>query len=166
MSKSKFQGNSVETYFKWRLINPSESITFHNSQLTYYFCILAISRLIWILFFGTAPSPNRMEILGVVRLILIALMDKNYKYILIPFKIKFSIFLAVVSVIIVFGFQFFVYQPTLQDCRVLKYVKYIPPGRSLNETLLACDSDGYRMMRFILSGDIMLSRWCTWACPR
>jgi hypothetical protein len=169
IGSEKFQWNSVETYFKWRLLNPTNSIAFHNTQLMFFYSFLVLFRIVLVLYIGTAPRSLRsllLDFVAVIPLLFFSSKEYFYKYIFTQSKITVVKLLSIVSVVGVLIFQFRLYQPILHECRVVEDSHYVPAGRPLNETLLACKSDGYVMMRYILSGTPFFFRWSTWPFPR
>jgi hypothetical protein len=125
-----------------------------------------LTKLVLVHFTGKAPSLNLLDYRSILPLVLFGLKEYVYKYFLIPFKVKLVHFAIVISSLVVFIIQFFGFQPMLRECREVEDINYVPAGRSLNETLLACNSQGYDAMRFILSATPLFSRWSTWPFPR
>jgi hypothetical protein len=169
LGDDKFQWNSLEVYYKWRLLNPTKSISFHNTQLIYAYSFLILLKIGLSTYIIAGPLPNSFSItdaMSTSTLAVYGLKEYIYKYFLTPFKIKLRDFMIV---LIIAGFccvQFVYYEPLRRNCREVEDINYVPIGRSLNETLLACDMDGYRVMRFLLSGGVLLAKWSTWTFPR
>ena len=168
IGSEKFQWNSVETYFKWRFLNPTKSVSFHNTQLIYLYSCLVLLRLL-LMYIGKSLISVRLllfDLFAIVPIGVYASKEYLYKYFLTPFKVKLATLLAIMSVLGVLMGQLKLYQPILSDCRVVEDSHYVPVGRPLNETLLACNSGGYATMHYILAATPLFSRWSTWSFPQ
>lgn len=169
LGDEKFQWNSLEVYYKWRLLNPTKSISFHNTQLMYAYSFLILLKIGLSAYIIPGPIPIKFSLMDSVStstLAIYGLKEYIYKYFLIPFNINLRDFLTVLIIAGFLSVQFVYYQPLRRICRDVEDIDYVPIGRPLNETLLACDLDGYRVMRYLLSGGVLLTKWSTWTFPR
>ena len=166
----KFQWNSFEVYYKWRLLNPTKSVAFHNTQLIYCYSFIMVLKIVLIVCLIASPTSKRnfifFELATIIPLIYFSMKEYIYKYFLIQFNIKLRDFLSIIAVVATFIFQFGYYLPRIAKYREVESMQFAPVKRSLNETLHACDSDGYVVMRYVLTGGSLLSRWATWTFPR
>jgi hypothetical protein len=154
--------NSQESYAKWRILNPTNSI-FHHTNLVQYAVALFFLRIIFYIGFIGVDHLSYFE-LQVTSILIFAVKDYIYKYVLMPCRIELRMFFGVVSFLVIIATQFFFHRRVFPN----GYFHDEPPKNDTLSTILNKDFGavkGANLFRYTLSGGSFFNRWMTLYFP-